>query len=88
MNSEKQQELVKQATVKVDGRMNEVIFSRCVYDVDHRYVDIEISSPYVDTYTITVSDTSSDEQSDQEIQFQLTRSELQTVIDRLTKALG
>jgi hypothetical protein len=68
--------------------MNEVIFSHCVYDVDNRYVDLEISSPYVDAYIITVSDTSSDEQSDQEIQLHLTRSELQTVIDRLTKALG
>ena len=69
--------------------MNETIISQCVYDVDNRYVDLEIRSVYDDNaFIVTMTDTSNEEQFDSEIELYLTRADLQLVIDRLTKALG
>lgn len=69
--------------------MKETIISQCVYDVDNRYVDLEIRSMYDgDAFMVTMTDTSDDEQTDSEIELYLTRAELQLVIDRLTKVLG
>lgn len=69
--------------------MKETIISRCVYDVDNRYVDLEIRTMYDgDAFMVTMTDTSDDEQTNSEIELYLTRAELQLVIDRLTKVLG
>jgi hypothetical protein len=68
--------------------MNQTIFSQCVYDVDNRYVDLEIRSLYDGkAFMITMTDTSNEEEFNSEIELYLTRENLQLVIDRLTKVL-
>ncbi len=69
--------------------MNENIFSRLVYDVDNRYVDLCIRKVYDgEAFILTMTDTSNDENSGSEIELYLTRENLKLVINRLTKELG
>jgi hypothetical protein len=63
------------------------IFSQCVYDVDNRYVDLRIQSALGNSFVLTMSDTSNEEELDTEIELFLTRENLKIVIDRLTEVL-
>lgn len=68
--------------------MSKHIFSKCVYDVDNRYVDLSIRSVYDnEAFFLVLSDTSDDQESDTEIELYLTKQELKLVIDRLSKEL-
>ena len=68
--------------------MKETIFSRLVYDVDNRYVDLEIRSEYDGAaFMLTMTDTSDEKDYAGEIELYLTRADIQLVIDRLTKVL-
>lgn len=68
--------------------MSKHIFSKCVYDVDNRYVDLSIRSVYSnEAFFLVLSDTSDDQESDTEIELYLTKEELKLVIDRLSKEL-
>jgi hypothetical protein len=64
------------------------IFSQCVYDVDNRYVDLSLLPAFGDSFMLSMTDTSNDEQHDTEIEIFLTRENLKTVIDRLTEVLN
>ena len=63
------------------------IFSQCVYDVDNRYVDLRIQSALGNSFVLTMSDTSDEEEFNSEIELFLTKENLKIVIDRLTKVL-
>ena len=63
------------------------IFSQCVYDVDNRYVDLRIQSALGNSFVLTMSDTSDEEEFNSEIELFLTRENLKIIIDRLTKVL-
>lgn len=68
--------------------MKDHIFSHCVYDVDNRYVDLEIRTLFDGAaFMLTLSDTSDDEESNEEIELYLTKEDLKNVIDRLTEVL-
>lgn len=68
--------------------MKDHIFSQCVYDVDNRYVDLEIRTLFDGAaFMLTLSDTSDDEESNEEIELYLTKEDLKNVIDRLTEVL-
>ena len=68
--------------------MKETIFSRLVYDVDNRYVDLDIRTVYDGSvFMLTMTDTSDEKEYDKEIELYLTKADLQLVIDRLTKVL-
>lgn len=68
--------------------MSKHILSKCVYDVDNRYVDLSIRSVYGnEAFFLVLSDTSDDQESDTEIELYLTKEELKLVIDRLSKEL-
>lgn len=68
--------------------MSKNILSRCVYDVDNRYVDLSIRSEYGnEAFTLVLSDTSDDQESDTEIEMYLTKEDLKLIIDRLSKEL-
>ena len=67
--------------------MNHHIFSRCVYDVDGRYVDMEIRPINGGTFMLKMSDTSNEEEFDTEVELYLTKEDLRKVIDRLTEVL-
>lgn len=68
--------------------MTHVIFSKCVYDVDRRYVDLSVREVFDgNAFMLTLTDTSSNEESDSEIELYLTKDDLQLVIDRLTRVL-
>ena len=62
-------------------------FSRCVYDVDNRYVDLSLRKVGDEAFVLEVSDTSNDEQFDQEIDVHLTATDLRHIIEHFTKAL-
>jgi hypothetical protein len=65
------------------------IFSQCVYDVDNRYVDLTCRRNHTmhNTFTLTMTDTSDNEEYDMLIDIFLTKDDLTKIIDRLTKAL-
>jgi len=63
------------------------IFSQCVYDVDNRYVDLRIQSALGNSFVLTMTDTSNEEEFNTEIELFLTKENLRLVIDRLTKVL-
>ena len=63
------------------------IFSECVYDVDNRYVDLRIQSALGNSFVLTMTDTSNEEEFNTEIELFLTKEDLKIVIDRLTKVL-
>jgi hypothetical protein len=63
------------------------IFSQCVYDVDNRYVDVRIEPAFGNSFVLTITDTSNEEELDTEIELFLTKENLKIVIDRLTKVL-
>jgi len=64
------------------------IFQQCVYDADNRFVDLTLRPVFnSDAFTLTMTDTSNDEYLDMLIELYLTRENLKTVIDRLTKVL-
>ena len=63
------------------------IFSQCVYDVDNRYVDLRIQSALGNSFVLTMSDTSDEEEFNSEIELFLTRENLKIIIDRLTEVL-
>jgi glycine cleavage system regulatory protein len=62
-------------------------FSRCVYDVDNRYVDLSLRKVGNEVFVLIMSDTSNDEQFDQEIDVHLTATDLRHIIEHFTKAL-
>ena len=63
------------------------IFSQCVYDVDGRYVDMEIRPINGGAFVLKMSDTSNEEEFDTEVELYLTKEDLGKVIDRLTEVL-
>jgi hypothetical protein len=63
------------------------IFSQCVYDVDNRYVDLRIQSALGNSFVLTMTDTSDEEEFNTEIELFLTKENLKIIIDRLTKVL-
>lgn len=68
--------------------MSKNILSRCVYDVDNRYVDLSIRSVFGnEAFMLVLSDTSDDQESDTEIEMYLTKEDLKLIIDRLSKEL-
>jgi hypothetical protein len=62
-------------------------FSRCVYDVDNRYVDLSLRKVGNEAFVLMMSDTSNDEQFDQLIDVHLTATDLRHIIEHFTKAL-
>jgi hypothetical protein len=64
------------------------IFSQCVYDVDNRYVDVEIQSTFGNSFVLVMTDTSDEEELNTKIELFLTRENLKIVIDRLTEVLN
>ncbi len=62
-------------------------FSRCVYDVDNRYVDFSLRKVGNEAFVLMMSDTSNDEQFDQLIDVHLTATDLRHIIEHFTKAL-
>ena len=65
------------------------IFQHCVYDADNRYVDLTLRPAAVNSraFTLVITDTSDDEESDSKIDLYLTKEDLKLIIDRLTKVL-
>jgi hypothetical protein len=57
-------------------------FSRCVYDVDNRYVDLSLRKVGDEAFVLEVSDTSNDEQFDQEIDVHLTATDLRHILEK------
>ena len=66
---------------------NEQILSQCVYDVDNRYVSMYIRPGFGGGFILKMDDTSDDENSDEEIYMFLTKDDLKTIIDCLSKRL-
>jgi hypothetical protein len=64
------------------------IFSQCVYDVDNRFVDLRIEPAFGNSFVLTMSDTSDEEELNTEIELFLTKENLKIVIDRLTEVLN
>lgn len=66
------------------------IFSQCVYDVDNRYVDLTLrpDAAFSRAFTLTMTDTSDNEEYDMLIDIFLTKDDLKDVIDRLTWVLN
>ena len=64
------------------------IFQQCVYDADNRCVDLTLRPVFNSrAFTLTMTDTSNDEELDMMIELYLTEENLKKVIDRLTKVL-
>ena len=64
------------------------IFQQCVYDADNRFVDLTLRPVFNSrAFTLTMTDTSNDEELDMMIELYLTEENLKKVIDRLTKVL-
>lgn len=64
------------------------IYSQCVYDADNHYVNLDIRPVYDgEAFMLTLIETSNDRESDTEIEMYLTKEDLKTVINRLTKVL-
>lgn len=65
------------------------LFSRCVFDVDNRYVDLTIRRTSMkNLFALKMLDTSNDEEYNAEIELYLTTEELEILIERLNGALS
>ena len=66
------------------------IFQQCVYDADNRFVDLTLrpDATYSRAFTLTMTDTSDNEEYDMLIDIFLTKDNLKDVIDRLTWVLN
>jgi len=64
------------------------LYSECIYDVDNRYADLEISPLWHGQgFVLSMRDSSIDEDTNLEIKMFLTKDTLKIIIDRLTKVL-
>lgn len=64
------------------------LYSECIYDVDNRYIDLEISpSWHEQAFVLSMRDSSINEDTDSEIKMFLSKDTLKIVIDRLTEVL-
>ena len=66
------------------------IFSQCVYDVDNRYASLTLrpDAAFSSAFTLTMTDTSDNEEFDMLIDLFLTKDDLKNIIDRLTWVLN
>ena len=74
--------------MNVISEIDNVIFTRCEYDADNRYIDLFLK-PVIDkkAFILSLTDTSNDEACDVSIKLFLTKSDLGMVINRLIKVL-
>ncbi len=64
------------------------LYSECVYDVDNRFVDLEIRPSYSgQTFVLSLRDSSLYKDNDSEIRMFLSSDTLKSIIDRLTEVL-
>ena len=73
---------------KLKMNIDSVIFTRCEYDADNRYIDLFLK-PVIDkkAFILSLTDTSNDETCDVNIKLFLTTADLGMVINRLIKVL-
>jgi len=65
-----------------------ILLSKCVYDVDNRYVDLSIRDVGDDgKLFVLILNVNADDVADIEVDMYLTREDLQLVIDQLTEVL-
>jgi hypothetical protein len=64
-------------------------WSRCVYDVDNRYVDVMLmeSDGSPGAFVLQMSDTSNDPELDTEIDVHMSLPELKHIVEHLTKVV-
>ncbi len=68
--------------------MKEHIYSQCIFDVDGRYVDMDIEVKNDGkSFYVTVTDTSNDESTDQSVEFYVSRKDLELIVERMQKVL-
>ncbi len=68
--------------------MKEHIYSQCIFDVDGRYVDMDIEVKNDGkSFYLTVTDTSNDESTDQSVEFYVSRKDLELIVERMQKVL-
>lgn len=68
--------------------MKEHIYSQCIFDVDGRYVDMDIEVKNDGkSFYVTVTDTSNDESTDQLVEFYVSRKDLELIVERIQKVL-
>ncbi len=64
--------------------MKEHIYSQCIFDVDGRYVDMDIEVKNDGkSFYVTVTDTSNDESTDQSVEFYVSRKDLELIVERM-----
>jgi hypothetical protein len=71
-----------------ENEMKEHIYSQCIFDVDGRYVDMDIEVKNDGkSFYLTVTDTSNDESTDQSVEFYVSRKDLELIVERMQKVL-